>query len=492
VGRLTPVAWHAADELASRAAELEVRFGRPVLGFEILCGVARDAGYEVRDWIFIRSDGARLLASVAVTAMRGAQGELKGYLGIAVDQTERQRAVELESARERAEVASLAKSEFLSRMSHELRTPLNAMLGYAQLLTLPGERPLSPSQAERVQLIETAGWHLVRLIDDVLDLSRIEGGHMTLSLEPLDLRAVLAEAARLLAPQAAARGVAVVLPDAAAGPATAWSARADGTRLRQVFVNLLSNAVKYNVPGGRVEVSLLGARAGMAGVRVTDTGHGLDAAQIGRLFAPFDRLGVEASGVEGTGIGLVITKRLLELMDGRIEVASTPGVGSSFTVFLPTAEAGESRPAPVPAGPAQADANVAGAVVYVEDNEVNALLMSAVFALRPGCVLHLSDTLAGARTLIALLRPRLVLVDMHLPDGSGLSLLEWLHEDERLRDIPAVVLSADATRSQQDAAARAGARAYLTKPIQLAETLRVVDAILQAGAAATAGDAPRP
>jgi PAS domain S-box-containing protein len=492
VDRLSPVAWHDPAELAARGAELETRFGRAVLGFEILSCVARDAGYEVRDWTFVRRDGTRLLVSLAITAMRDAKGDLKGYLGVAVDQTQRQRAAELESARERAEVASRAKSEFLSRVSHELRTPLNAMLGYAQLLKLPDDNPLSASQAERVQLIETAGWHLVRLIDDVLDLSRIEGGHMTLSLETIDLRAVLADAARLVAPQAAAREVAVVLPDAAASPASAWAVRADGTRLRQVFVNLLSNAIKYNVAGGRVDVALLERREGMVGIRVADTGHGLDPTQMARLFAPFDRLGVEASGVEGTGIGLVITKRLLELMDGRIEVESTPSVGSSFTVFMPAADARQGVQPQAVVGAPVTDAGVSGTVVYVEDNEVNALLMSAVFALRPGCELHLCDTLASARRTIAELRPQLVLVDMHLPDGSGLSLLEWLRADQRLREVPAVVLSADATSSQQDAAARAGARAYLTKPIQLAETLRVVDAILAAGAdTAAAGDRPR-
>ena len=495
VGLLSPIRWHDADELEARGAELGARLGRPVHGFEILSCVARDAGHEVRDWTVVRNDGTRLLVSVAITAIRDVGGELKGYLGVGIDQTQRQRAVELESARERAEVASRAKSEFLSRVSHELRTPLNAMLGYAQLLTLGDERPLSPAQAERVRLIETAGWHLVRLIDDVLDLSRIEGGHMTLSLETIDLRAVLADAARLVGPQAAAHGVAIALPDTDDARPAAWSVHADGTRLRQVFVNLLSNAVKYNVAGGRVDIALVEPAQGMVGVRVADTGAGLDAQQLSRLFAPFDRLGVEASGIEGTGIGLVITKRLLELMDGRIEVESTPSVGSRFTVFLPGADARQRSRAPASAAAATAaavtDASVSGAVVYVEDNEVNALLMSAVFALRPGCELHLCDTLSSARLLIAQLRPRLVLVDMHLPDGSGLALLEWLRADARLRDIPAVVMSADATRSQQDAAARAGARAYLTKPIQLADTLRVVDGILREDSAA-ASDASRP
>ena len=484
IGAMSALRWHDAGELAARSTELTQRLGRQVTGFDILSSVPREAGYEVRDWTLVRRDGSRLLVSLACTAMRDAAGQPTGFLEIALDQTQRQRAAELESARERAEFASQAKSEFLSRVSHELRTPLNAMLGYAQLLRLEEDRPLSPVQAEQVRLIETAGWHLVRLIDDVLDLSRIEEGQMTLGIEPVALREALVDAVRLVAPQALARGVMIQLPPAGGPPC---SVMADATRLRQVFVNLLSNAVKYNVDRGRVELAL-SVHDDDVVVQVSDTGSGLDEQQLGRLFAPFDRLGLEGSGIEGTGIGLVITKRLLELMHGRIAIESRPGEGTRVTVHLPRADTGRGSAVASRVEPLESDPEVGGDVVYVEDNEVNALLMGAVFGLRPACGLQVCRTLEDARQTIARQRPQLVLVDLHLPDGSGLALLEWLRTDPVLASIPAVVLSADATREQRDAALRAGARDYLTKPIQVGETLRVIDELLRVAHSANPGE----
>jgi CheY-like chemotaxis protein/two-component sensor histidine kinase len=363
-------------------------------------------------------------------------------------------------------------------VSHELRTPMNAILGYAQLIALDRERALDTVQRERVLRIETAGWHLVKLIDDVLDLSRIESGRVQLSVESVDVGTVLAEAVRLLAPQASEREVSVALTGSMAPPASL--VLGDRTRLKQVFVNLLSNAVKYNVRGGSVELSLLDSDPAQLGVQVTDTGRGMDAQQLTRLFEPFDRLGLESTDIEGTGIGLVITKRLVELMNGRIEVLSTPRGGSTFTVFLPRAGEAEAEADDSGGDAAGADDGVRGDVVYVEDNEVNAVLMREVFSLRPGCHLHLASTQAEGRALIERLRPRLVMVDMHLPDGSGVSLLEWLRADPLRRDIPAIVVSADATRAQQDAALAAGARAYLTKPIHVADALQAIDESLAA------------
>jgi CheY-like chemotaxis protein/two-component sensor histidine kinase len=318
----------------------------------------------------------------------------------------------------------------------------------------------------------------VKLIDDVLDLSRIESGRVQLSLEAVDIGAVLAEAMRLLAPQASEREVSIALPASMASPAAL--VLGDRTRLKQVFVNLLSNAVKYNVRGGRVDLSLLDARDGQLGVQVSDTGRGMDAQQLTRLFEPFDRLGLESTDIEGTGIGLVITKRLVELMNGRIEVLSTPRAGSTFTVFLPRASEGAAAADEAGRDTTADGEQVRGDVVYVEDNEVNAVLMREVFSLRPGCRLHLAGTQAEGRALIERLSPRLVLVDMHLPDGSGVSLLEWLRADPRRREIPAIVVSADATRAQQDAAFAAGARAYLTKPIHVADALQAIDESLAA------------
>ncbi len=480
IGRCALGRFHDPAQVQARMRELSLRHGRPIDEHEALVAVARDSGYEVRDWTFIRQDRSRLLVSVAVTALRDGLGQTTGFLHIAVDQTERQRAAELEVARERAEAASQAKSEFLSRVSHELRTPLNAMLGYAQLLAMDGSEPLSASQLERVNRIETAGWHLLKLIDDVLDLSRIEAGRMPLATTALDLDAAVKQATRLVAPQAQAQGITLLAPDLSLGAAHSPTVRADATRLRQVLANLLSNAIKYNRRGGHVAATLVDRGDGYFGVKVADTGRGMDNHQLERLFAPFDRLGLEGSDIPGTGIGLVITKRLVELMDGFVEVTSTPDVGSEFTVFLPAAEAPARADEAEAAASAGAAPDVVGHVVYVEDNPTNATLMREVFDLRPGCRLHVCESLKEGRDLIGRIRPRLVLVDLHLPDGSGLDLLNWLRNAPEMRGTPAVVVSADATRSQQQQAVAAGAQAYLTKPLRIAEVLEVVDAILLA------------
>jgi len=475
VGQATPERLHDPAELAARAAELQARLHRPVGRFDGLVALAREQGYEVRDWTYVRSDGNRLLVSVAVTAVRDTQGALTGFLLIAIDQTQRLRAGELELARERAEAASQAKSEFLSRVSHELRTPLNAMLGYAQLLSIDAERALGPAQRERVSRIESAGWHLVRLIDDVLDLSRIESGRMQLSMEPVDLASVMGDAVRLVTPQAASQGITIEQHTLHSASGLAPVVQADRTRLKQVLVNLLSNAVKYNRAGGRVEVTLLEPDEQHLSVSVADTGRGMDAAQLDRLFEPFDRLGLERSEIQGTGIGLVITRRLVELMHGQIDVRSRPQAGSTFSVTLPRAEPDSDEADSVHGSLDGVDPGVAGDVIYVEDNPVNAILMQEVFALRPGCRLHVASTLADGRELVVRLHPQLVLIDLHLPDGSGLALLEWLRDDPSRRTIPAIVVSADATRLQEQAAMKAGARAYLHKPIRVAEALVIID-----------------
>ena len=211
---------HIEAEVLARGEELSALFGRRIAGLDVFVAIARKHGYEVRDWTYVRRDGTQLLVSLAITAVRDASGTLSGFLGIAIDQTQRLRAAELDIARERAEAASHAKSEFLSRVSHELRTPMNAILGYAQLIALDRERSLDTVQRERVLRIETAGWHLVKLIDDVLDLSRIESGRVQLSVETVDVGTVLAEAVRLLAPQASEREVSVALSGSMAPPAS--------------------------------------------------------------------------------------------------------------------------------------------------------------------------------------------------------------------------------------------------------------------------------
>ena len=522
LGKQCPLAVHDAEELARRGEELTYQLKRPVRGRDAITAVAERFGYEVRDWTYIRKDGSRINVSLAVTAVRAALasagsprgprervGESEvvfapgsgvapandslGFLFVGTDQSERVRFGELELARRRAEAASQAKSEFLSRVSHELRTPMNAMLGYAQLLQLEEDHPLDGHQRERVSRIEAAGWHLVTLINDVLDLSTIESGNARIQMADVDVALVINESIRLLAPIAETAKVtlAVTLPHHL--PREAWGVQADATRLRQVLVNVIGNAIKYNLENGRVDVGVhvrssapdadaqgTDDEAGRLVVEISDTGRGMTAAQLARLFSAFDRLGLEASPIEGTGIGLVISKRLIERMGGEIAVDSRPDVGTRVTLTLRRA------PGAPQVAPGDAPARVAlptgagGQIVYVEDNPINALLMQEVIEQRPDCRLHLAVSVRDGIDMIARLRPDLVLVDLHLPDGSGLQVAEWMRTTPLLTRVPVVVVSADSTQVQRDAATVAGVRAYLAKPIRLAETLQLIDELLPA------------
>ena len=522
LGEPCPLGVHDPAELASRAEELTHQFKRPVRGREAITAVAERFGYEVRDWTYFRKDGSSLSVSLAVTAVRAslasagapqgpqdrrAEGQVVfapgsgvapasdslGFLFVGTDQSERVRSGELELARRRAEAASQAKSEFLSRVSHELRTPMNAMLGYAQLLQLEEDHPLDGHQRERVARIEAAGWHLVTLINDVLDLSTIESGNARIQMADVDVGLVINESVRLLAPLAETAKVtlAVALPQHL--PREARSVQADATRLRQVLVNVIGNAIKYNLENGRVDVTVhvraprLDATEGQHEndpgtlvVEISDTGRGMTAAQLARLFSAFDRLGLEASAIEGTGIGLVISRRLIERMGGGIAIDSRPDVGTRVTLTLRRAlgvPLGVPGDAPVRATSAS---GAGGQIVYVEDNPINALLMQEVIEQRPDCRLHLAVSVRDGIDLISRLRPDLVLVDLHLPDGSGLEVAEWMRTMPRLTRVPVVVVSADSTQAQRDAATVAGARAYLAKPIRLSETLQLIDELLPA------------
>jgi len=521
LGRQCPMDVHDAGELARRGQELTVQFKRPIRGREAITAVAERFGYEVRDWTYVRKDRSRLTVSLAVTGVRASTsdagapqapvdrgvvgevvfagggaaapgGDSLGFLFVGTDQSERLRSGELEVARRRAEAASQAKSEFLSRVSHELRTPMNAMLGYAQLLQLEEAHPLDEHQRERVARIEAAGWHLVTLINDVLDLSTIESGNARIQMADIDIGLVIDESLRLLSPLAEKAQVALSVALPKQLPREALSVHADATRLRQVLVNVIGNAIKYNLENGRVDVTVHVRAPAAAGrsdadgepdpgrlvVEIADTGRGMTAAQLARLFSAFDRLGLEGSPIEGTGIGLVISRRLIERMGGEIAVDSRPDVGTRVTLTLRRARPG----ALVSAGDAPASTapprGAGGQIVYVEDNPVNALLMQEVVEQRPDCTLHLAVGVRDGTDLIERLRPDLVLVDLHLPDGSGLEVAEWMRSRPMPERVPVVVVSADSTQAQRDAATVAGARAYLAKPIRLAETLRLIDELL--------------
>ncbi len=385
---------------------------------------------------------------------------------LATEVTERRRA---ETA---ADAANRAKSEFLSRMSHELRTPLNAILGFGQLLELGG----GTRDPESVEQILKAGRHLLALINEVLDIARIEAGRLSISLEPVIVGEVITAALDLMRPLAAARGV--QLP--AAVPAGDVCVMADRQRLQQVLLNLLSNAVKYNREGGTVAVSYV-AEPGSARVRIAvgDTGRGIPAEMLARLFTPFDRLDADSTGVEGTGLGLALSKRLAEAMGGTILVDSRVGEGTTFTVDIAAAEAPAAPGATADAHDASATPRATrGKILYVEDNVANIQLLQSIVTRRPGVALLASMQGRTAIDLARAHRPGLILLDLHLPDIPGDEVLTRLLADPETRDIPVVILSADATPTRIERLLAQGARAYLTKPFDVAELLALFDATL--------------
>lgn len=422
-------------------------------------------------------DGATIWVQMNLSVLRDALGQPQRLVAVVEDITEHLSLQEAERGRARAESASRAKSDFLSRISHELRTPLNAMLGFAQLLELDRDPALLAHQKEWTAQILHAGWHLLEMINDTLDLSRIESGTLRLETAPIDLAPLLRLCVAMIEPAAGRRGILVhehVEPDARA-------VCADATRLKQVLTNLLSNAVKYNVDNGRVEVEVRRIDADTVEIAVSDTGPGLSAAQQDELFQPFNRLGREHGSIEGTGIGLVISHGLAELMGGSLRVRSTPGQGSTFMLSLPRATRVDSAPGE------GADAGISAAALYhqrrvhyVEDNATNAEVMRGILAQRPQVQLEVSALGLDGLAAIRAHPPDLILLDMHLPDIDGLELLRHLKRDIDTAAIPVVAVSADATAARINEAIAAGALHYVTKPFSLALFLALIDTLLEA------------
>lgn len=411
---------------------------------------------------------------VSASALRDERERAARMVVVVEDVTEHLRLEASERALQRAEEANRAKNEFLSRMSHELRTPLNAMIGFTQLLQLDTHPALPAHQQAWTQQVLRAGWHLLEMINETLDLARIETGAVRLTLQPVDLPPMVAGTHALLASAAADRGVKI---EEALDP-QALAVQADATRLKQVLTNLLSNAIKYNQTGGRVGLGTHRVEGGgWIEIEVADSGLGMTDTQLGNLFQPYNRLGRETSGIEGTGIGLVISRRLTELMGGTLTVQSRQGAGSVFTVRLPEAIATQADASPpVQAAQPQYRHRL---VHYVEDNETNVEVMRGVLAQRPQITL-LSSTL-GLDGLVAIRQqpPDLILLDMQLPDISGAELLRHLQQDPVLASIAVVVVSADATPARIEEALSQGARHYVTKPLDVPHFLTIIDKLLE-------------
>jgi signal transduction histidine kinase/ActR/RegA family two-component response regulator len=379
------------------------------------------------------------------------------------------------AARAEAEHANRAKSEFLSRMSHELRTPLNAVIGFAQLLELDD---LEGDQREGVEQILKAGRHLLELINEVLDISRIESGTISMSVEPVHVGSVLADALSLIRPLADAAGVRL-----AADPEDLAEtyALADRQRLKQVLINLLSNAVKYNRSGGQVSVrceELPGDRLELA---IADTGRGLTAEQLGRLFEPFDRLGAERGDIEGTGLGLALSMRLTQAMGGAISAESQPDVGTTMRIELKRAQGPDDVASSDELAPAAATAGSARrTIVYIEDNLSNLRIVERVIERMAGVRLIPAMQGTVGLDLARQHRPDLVLLDLHLPDLHGAEVLRQLKRDPATAAIPVVIVSADATAGQVEQLLAAGAAEYLTKPIDIDVLLKTIERVLEA------------
>jgi PAS domain S-box-containing protein len=396
----------------------------------------------------------------------------------AVQQALRDKNVALEIASALADKANLAKSEFLSNMSHELRSPLNAILGFAQLMDSGTPAPSAAQKASLDQILR-AGWYLLELINEILDLALIESGRLSMSIEPISLEEVLLDCQTMIAPQAQKRGIHMQFP-AFAEPCFV---AADRTRLKQVVVNLLTNAIKYNRAEGAVDVTWRTSTQGKLRVQVRDTGRGLNEKEMSQLFQPFNRLGQEGSAEEGTGIGLVVSKRLVELMGGRIGANSTVGTGSTFWIELqraqphatPSPSLQEPVSAPMPLAPLDP---VVRTLLYVEDNVANMELVAQLLARRPDIRLLCAADGLRAMVLARTCMPDLILMDINLPGISGLQVLALLKSNGLTKHIPVLALSANAMPRDIEQGMQAGFLRYLTKPIKIGEFMQALDAAL--------------
>jgi len=478
VNRITPSDIHDPLEVVERARALSLELGTTIApGFEALAFKASRGLEDSYELTYIRKDGSRFPAVVSITALRDDDGELIGYLLIGTDNSVRKQfELELKSAMILAEKAKLAKSDFLASMSHELRTPLGAILGFAQLMESGSP---TAAQVRSIDQILKAGWYLLELINEVLDLALIESGKLSLSLEAISLTEIMRECKSMIEPQAYKRGIDVTFSPVDAS----YYVKADRTRLKQIIINLLSNAIKYNRPGGTVTVGFVADSAKRIRIAVADAGEGLGPDKLTQLFQPFNRLGREGSIEEGTGIGLVVCKRLIELMGGVIGVESVVGSGSVFWIELGLVPEPERFTAPSAKPPAPVSTQLEGdhlhTLLYVEDNTAMLMLVEDLIRRRPDIRLLTAGDGSRGLEIARAARPDVILMDINLPDISGIDALRILADDFRTAHIPVVALSANAIPADVARGLHAGFFRYLTKPIRIDEFMDTIDVALK-------------
>jgi signal transduction histidine kinase/ActR/RegA family two-component response regulator len=502
LNKITPADISDPQELIARAKTLSAELGTTIApGFEALVFKASRGIEDIYELTCIRKDGSRFPAIFSVTALLDAQEGIIGYLLIGTDNTARKQVeeerkrfalalqetnVKLEGAKSAAEKANLAKSDFLSSMSHELRSPLNAILGFAQLMESASPPP-TVNQTKSISRILQAGWYLLKLINEVLDLAVIESGKLSLSKEPVSLSELMNECQSMMEPQAQARGIRMTFP-LFENPVFV---SADRTRLKQIIINLVSNAIKYNKEQGTVVVDCAVVGSERVRIGVKDTGAGLPPEKLAQLFSPFNRLGQEAGSVAGTGIGLVVSKRLVELMGGVIGVESSVGMGSVFWFELLSTEAPQTA---AQSGEAKAVNQLEGSddaprrtLLYVEDNPANMELVEELIGRFPDMALVTAVNGTLSIEIARATQPEVILMDINLPGINGIKALKILREDRGTAHIPVIALSANAMPRDIEKGLEAGFFRYLTKPIQINDFIGTLKEAMECAARTCGG-----